>query len=193
MPARVLFCLLLICSPVASSAVDKEVSKTAAQLTQALEQLQKTSDDPNIQERYLEAFPHTYKSFLELFEPDSPLYDGHEYLEALYSLAGRHEVDVGELLVRLSKDAHYDADAPSYLQHATTTFGGQYTKTFVVLVKKLPFDKQSNLITFLADVENHQAYPEYQLIIDHLKGLAERELAHKFEAARAKRSKQHHG
>jgi len=168
------------------------VPNAAEQLTQALAQLQKAPDDRKVQERSLDAFPQTYKSFLELFDLNHPLYDGHEYVETLYSLAGSHELEVGRLLVQLSKDAHCDGDAPSYLQNATATFGSQHTKTFLALLELLPVGKQANLITFLADVENHQAYSEYQLIIDHLKALDERSFARKFEAARAKRSRRPH-
>jgi hypothetical protein len=184
--------MLLICWSAAGSANEKIGADAAKQLMRALSQVQKTPDDRKVQERYLEAFPQTYPSFLELFDLNHPLYDGHEYVETLYSLAESHELDVGRLLVRLSKDAHYEADAPSYLQNSTVTFGSQHTKTFLALLKQLPVGKQANLITFLADVENHQAYPEYQLIIDHSKALDERSFVRKFEAARAKRSRQPH-
>jgi hypothetical protein len=192
MSTKLFILTLLICLPGVSFADQKAVANAAEKLTQALTQLQKTPGDKEVQERYLEAFPHTYKSFLDLFEPDCPLYDGYDYVDALYSLVGGHELEVGKLLVQLSKDAQYDADAPSYLQHATANFGSQHAKTFLALLKQLPVGKQVNLITFLADVENHGAYPEYQLIIDRLKALGEQTFAHKFETARARRSKQPH-
>ena len=192
MPVRPLIYLLLICLSTAGSANQKTVSDAAQQLTLALTQVKKAPDDRNVQERYLEAFPQTYKSFLELFDLDHPLYDGRDYVETLYSLAGSHALEVGGLLVQLSKDAHYGGDAPSYLQNATATFGSQHIEIFLALLKQLPAGKQAHLITFLADVENHQAYQEYQLIIDHLKALDEQTVARKFEAARSKRSRQPH-
>jgi len=192
MTVRPFIYMLSICLSAAGSANQSTMPNGAEQLTQALAQLQRAPDDRKVQERYLDAFPQTYKSFLELFDFNHPLYDGHEYVETLYSLVGSHELEVGRLLVQLSKDAHYDADAPSYLQNATATFGSQHIEIFLALLKQLPVGEQANLITFLADVENHQAYPEYQLIIDHLKALDERSFARKFVAARAKRSRQPH-
>jgi len=167
-------------------------SASVTKLRGALAELERTPGDRTAQIRYLEAFPSTYKEYLLLFDLGQPLYDGHEYVESLSSLATRHEQMVGSLLVSLSKDAHYDADAPSYLQHATCAFAGEHTKTFLTLLKQLPPHKQANLITFLADVENHSAYPEYQVVIDRLKALGEVMLAKKLEDARAEREKQPH-
>src|SRR5207249_2050739 len=115
-----------------------------------------------------------------------------EYIEAISPLAKYHELAVGSILVKLSKDAHYDADAPAYLQHATCGYAAEHTKTFSTLLKQLPPDKQVDLITFLADVENHHAYREYQAVIDHLKALGENTFAKRFELARGKREKQPH-
>lgn len=166
---------------------------TAAGLEEALAALRKHPDDPSIQEHYIDAFPQTYKDFLELFDFRKPLYDGHEYVEALWSLVKHHEKRVGTLLVQLSEDAHYNVDAPSYLQNATADYASQYTNQFAGSLKSLPSNKRQNLITFLADVENHHSYPQYQVIINHLKGLGETAMAKQFEIARAKRIKQPHG
>jgi hypothetical protein len=50
-----------------------------------------------------------------------------------------------------------------------------------------------SLVDFLADVENHSAYKDYQETIDHLKSLGQNRLANEFEVARKKRSQQPHG
>lgn len=185
-------CVFAVFWPAHVAGNQKTPSAPATNLSRALTQLRDTPDDPRAQARYLEAFPQTYKQFLQLFDLGQPLYDGHDYVEVFSSLAEDHEHEVGKLLIALSKDAHYSADAPSYLQHATSAYGSKHTKTFLALLKGLPAHRQANLITFLADVENHQNYPDYQLIIDHSKALGEAALAEKFELARAKRSKQPH-
>ena len=169
------------------------LSGKVTKLTAALAELRKSPDDRTAQMRYLEAFPKTYKEYLEFFDFGQPLYDGNEYVDVILPLAANYERSVGNILVNLSQDAYYDADAPAYLQHATSGYAAQYTKTFVSLLKRLSSAKKANLITFLADVENHRGYPEYQLIIDHLKILGETALAREFEIARAKREKQPHG
>ncbi len=179
--------LLLAIWPLFSAAQERILSLKAEKLTRVLDELQKTPDDPQVQEAYLRAFPGDYKSFLELFDFRRELYDGHDFIVVLPWLAKDHEAQVGKLLVQLSKDAHYEADAPSSLQDATAEYGSQHTKAFGELLKLLPPDKQDQLITFLADVESHSSYKEYQVIVDHLRALGDGALADKFERARRKR------
>jgi hypothetical protein len=89
-------------------------------LRSALENLQRMPDDARTQQAYLDSFPHTYKEFLQLFEPGKPLYDGYyDYINVLASLGKNHEREVGRLLLNLGKDAHKEADAPALLQHVT--------------------------------------------------------------------------
>ncbi len=179
--------LLLAIWPQFSPAQEKVLSRRADKLTRALAALQKAPDDPQVQETYLRAFPADYETFLELFDFGRELYDGHDFVVVLPALAKDHEREVGKLLVQLSKDAHYEADAPSSLQQATAAYGSQHTKAFAKLLKLLTTDRQHQLITFLADVESHPSYKEYQEIEDHLRALGEGSLADKFERARAKR------
>jgi len=121
---------------------------------------------------------------------DHELYDGHDFIDALSLTGEKHGTELGKLLVGLAKDAHKDADAPSYLQHLTAVYAGKHAKTFVELFDQLPSQKQAQLITFLADVEAHYSYPEYRTIIDALKRIGEDKLAIRFEKARTKREKQ---
>jgi hypothetical protein len=186
-------CGLLLMSLTAIEAQEKRLSDRARTLSDALTELQKNPNDSRVQQRYLDAFPHDYKGFLQLFDLDQELSDGYDFISVLPSLATNHEAEAGALLVDLSKNARWDADAPNYLQTATATYAGQHTKTFVSLVERLSSSEHVNLITFLADKENHSAYKEYQDIIDHLRNLGENKLAKEFEAARRKRALQPHG
>jgi hypothetical protein len=191
----VLLFFLLLGSPSQSVAVQKNgLAPVGHRLEEAWAELQKEPNDYTTQKRYLAAFPQSYKSFLALFGLNGELYgSAHEYVDVLPTLARNHERAVGSLLLHLSEDAHYEADAPSYLQHATATYGSEHTRTFAKLLGSLPVGKQSRLIAFLADVENPAAYPEYQAIIDHLKALGDGGLAAKFEVARENRSGLRHG
>ena len=154
--------------------------------------LQRKPDDPATQERYLKIFPHDFASFMNLFGFDHPLYDGAQYILALSPLGKTHPMEVGKLLIALAKDAHHEADAPNFLQQVTAAYAAQHTKMFAQLLKGLTPQKQTQLITFLAGAENFHAYPEYEEIIKHLKGLGERDLANRFVEARKKREKQPH-
>ena len=170
----------------------KQLSPKPAEMVEALMALQRGPNDPATQERYLKVFPQDFASFMNLFGINRPLYDGSQYILALMPLGKMHPMEIGKLLVGLSKDAHYEADATSYLQHTTAFYAAQHTKMFAQLVKGLSPQKQNQLITYLADVENFNAYPEYEGIIKHLKGLGETDLANKFVKARKKREKQGH-
>src|SRR5260370_15415214 len=123
--------MLVFCFVGMGNGQQDAASATATNLEHALAQIRSTPDDPTAQVRYLEAFPKTYKEYLQLFDLGQPLYDGHDYVDVISSLAKNQELAVGELLVNLSKDAHYDADAPSYLQNAMCEYGSRYTKTFL--------------------------------------------------------------
>jgi hypothetical protein len=184
--------LIVLLSGIHASAQERQLSSRASELTQALAALRTSPDDSGAQERYLKAFPHNYREFLHLFDLDHELYDGHDFIDAL-SLTGKdHAAELGELLVGLAKDAYHDADAPSYLQQVTAVYAGQHPKTFAELCKQLSPQKQTQLITFLADAEAHYSYPEYQAVIDGLKRIGEDKLAIRFEEARTRRERQPH-
>ena len=185
---RQIFALIILVVGFNGSFQDGQLSSRARELTQALAALRTSPTDSQAQERYLKTFPHDYKEFLNLFDNvDRELYDGHDYINALSLTDEKHPTELGKLLVGLAKDAHKDADAPSYLQRLTAVYAGQHAKAFADLFSQLPPEKQTQLITFLADVENHGSYPKYQAIIDALKRIGEDKLAIRFEKARTTR------
>jgi hypothetical protein len=177
----------LIISPVRGVTAQRDPQKLQ-QLDAARAALRNTPNDVRLQKRYLDALSDTYMSFMDLFEN----FDGFDYIDVLPSLAKNYDVQVGELLVRLGKDAHYEADSLGALQQATATYAGEHTKVFISLLEQLPTEKQAQLIRFLADVENHHAYPEYQTIVEHIRGFRKYDLARRFEIAREQRMKQPH-
>lgn len=187
---RQVIALMVLFAGINGYSQDRQLSPRARDLTQSLAALRANPADSQEQERYLKIFPHDYKEFLNLFDLDRELYDGHDFIEAL-SLTGKdHATELGKLLVGLAEDAHLDADAPNYLQHVTAVYAGQHAKTFAELFSHLRPQKQNQLISFLADAEAHYSYPEYQAIIDAFKRIREDKLAARFEEARAKREKQ---
>jgi hypothetical protein len=146
------------------------------------------------QKRYLKAFPQDYRSFLALFGAGGSLADGYQcdYIFALSTLQAHHSAEIGHLLVQLSKDAEYQADAPSCLQHVLTNYASQYTRAFAGFLHELAEKERNQLITFLADAETTPS-PEFQRIIKNLKQLNESDLAKKFQQAQIDRARQPHG
>lgn len=143
------------------------------------------------QHRYLKAFPRTYTRFQAYFGTGGALADGYEcdYIFALSTLQSHHVAEVGALLVRLSKDAEAQGNAPSCLHNVMANYGSHYTKRFAGLLHQLSPQERGQLINFLADVESAQ-YPEYQAIIQNLRGLQETDLAKEFQQAQAERARQ---
>jgi hypothetical protein len=68
--------------------------------------------------------------------------------------------------------------------------GNKYTTIFVQKLNSLKPVEQSNLIKFLADVENHDAYPEYKQLIKAINDAGQKDLADQFTEAMHKREKQ---
>jgi hypothetical protein len=185
--------LLITSTAIAGAQQPGEVS-SAEKLKAAFTSLKAHPNNKVVQQRYLKVFPHGYKAFLAMFATGGSLADGYEcdYIFALSTLQGRHSTEVGSLLVQLSKDAEYQTDAPSCLQHVMTKYGSRYTKLFAGFLHQLSAQERGQLIAFLADVEV-ATYTEYQSIVQNLKNLKEPKLAKEFQQAQMERSRQSHG
>lgn len=162
-------------------------------LKAAFTSLKATPNSRSAQHHYLQAFPRTYKRFQAYFGTGGALADGNEcdYIFALSALQSHHVAEVGSLLVQLSKDAEVQGNAPSCLHNVMANYGSHFTKSFAAFLHQLSSQERGQLINFLADVESAN-YPEYQAIIQNLKGLNEPELVKEFQQAQAERSKQSH-
>src|SRR5579871_3085472 len=82
------------------------------------------------------SFPRTYKKFQAYFGTGGTLADGNEcdYIFALSALQSHHVAEVGTLLVRLSKDAESQGNAPSCLQNVMANYGSHFTRSFAVFL-----------------------------------------------------------
>ena len=159
-------------------------AQTPERLKAAFTSLKATPNSRSAQHHYLKAFPHTYKRFQAYFGTGGALADGYEcdYIFALSTLQSHHVAEVGSLLVNLSKDAEYQANAPSCLQNVMAKYGSLYTKRFAGLLHQLSPRERAQLVTFLADADVANG-PEYQGIIQNLKDLQETGLAKEFQQA----------
>lgn len=168
-------------------------AQSPEKLQAAFNSLKAAPTSRTAQHHFLKAFPRTYKKFQAYFGTGGALADGNEcdYIFALSALQSHHVAEVGSLLVRLSKDAESQGNAPSCLQNVTANYGSHFTRSFAVFLHQLSPQDRGQLIDFLAELESAN-YPAYQSIIQNLKGLNEPELAKEFQQAQAERSKQSH-
>lgn len=183
--AATVIVLVLIASATMSGASRRSAIAHGAKLKAAFARLKANPNDPGAQNRYIKAFPHDYRGFLALFGAGGPLADGYQcdYIFALSPLQRGHATEVGRLLVQLSKDAEYQADAPSCLQHVTAIYASHYTKSFAGFLHALSEKERNQVITFLADADV-VSDREYQRTIRNLKQLNEAQLAKAFQEAK---------
>ena len=188
---RVLVNLALLLLTLSAAAQPLLHAQSVERLKVAFTSLKETPNSRSAQHRYLKAFPRTYNKFQSYFGTGGTLADGYEcdYIFALSTLQSHHVAEVGYLLVQLSKDAEYQRNAPSCLHNVMANYGSHFTKSFAAFLHQLSPQERGQLINFLADVESAH-YPEYQAIIQNLKGLKESDLAKEFQQAQAERSKQ---
>jgi hypothetical protein len=186
----VILLLVMINSVTMTGTPRHGVSSRGERLKAAFTRLKAQPNDNAVQIQYVKAFPHDYRRFLALFGAGGYLADGYQcdYIFALSPLQAHHSSEVGSLLVQLSKEAEYQADAPSCLQQVMAIYASHYTKSFAALLNQLSAKKREQVITFLADadVESNTEYPR---IIKNLKQLNELELARKFQQAQTEGSK----
>jgi hypothetical protein len=192
-PAIYLVLLLFGLRPAIAAGQALHRAQSPERLKAAFASLKQAPTSRSAQHHYLKAFPRTYKKFQAYFGTGGALADGYEcdYIFALSTLQNHHVAEVGSLLVRLSKDAESQGNAPSCLQNVTENYGSHFTRSFAVFLHQLSPQERGQLIDFLAELESAN-YPEYQGIIQNLKGLNEPELAKEFQQAQAERSKQSH-
>ena len=187
----VLALFLMTLSSSAAAVQSLHHASNAEKLKTAFTNLKAMPNSRSAQHHYLKVFPRTYKKFQAYFGTGGALADGNEcdYIFALSAVQGHHVVEVGSLLVQLSKDAEYEGNAPSCLHNVMANYGSHFTKSFAVFLHQLSPQERGQLINFLADVESAH-YPEYQAIIQNLKGLQEIDLAKEFQQAQAEHAKQ---
>lgn len=194
MPCALAICLALLLLASSCSFAAAQPARPAAtpeKLKAAFASLKATPNSRTAQHHYLKAFPRTYTRFQAYFGTGGALADGYEcdYIFALSTLQSHHVAEVGTLLVQLSKNARYQANAPSCLQNVMAKYGNRYTKRFAGLLHQLSPQERAQLVAFLAD-DGLANGPEYQGILQNLKDLQETDLAKEFQQAQAERSKQ---
>jgi 5'-deoxynucleotidase YfbR-like HD superfamily hydrolase len=110
----------------------------------------------------------------------------------LNDLVNEYPEKAVHLLLSLSKDAKYDADAPNYLQNTLTDFIINHYATFVEPFKKMQRQDQENISTFVADVESIATYQAFNLILDLFKKNKEIDFVQMFTKAKEERIKSGH-
>ena len=173
----------------------QSLSPTSEKIKKAYDQLKINGSSETLQLNYINAFPNSKEEFIAIFSPE----DGKQlstvsdqYLRLLLVLGDRYPTKVLRKSMNIGKRLKWDADAVGYLQHLIVDVANKHPGVFIEEIGKLNEDEKASLIRFLADVENHRAYPEYQALIDKLIFAKQNTISELFIQARKERQKQHH-
>ncbi|MEO8149309.1 MAG: hypothetical protein ABI723_16810 [Bacteroidia bacterium] len=164
----------------------------AEKIKSAFEKFSTDTNSKSLQYNYVTEFPSDSKTFLRVFQTEKfdQLYlESYKYLKALEKCSRNFPKEVISKYIDIGKNLVWDADAVGGLQHLSVELAIKQVKFFVDKYKTLDIKEQQSLINFYADVENHNAYQEYQVLINKLNKIGETDIAKKLETARTIRKK----
>lgn len=140
---------------------------------------------------YIKIFPNNNTEFENIFNPDdfSELYNNSfEYINILEKAPDNFTKKIINLIFKITKNgAPGCCDAWSWLHELATINAIQNTTIFFDSLKLLETHEINNIIKFLADIEAIKFSKKYQMIIDNLKIINEKDFVIKFEKARRTR------
>jgi len=186
---KIRYCLVLF-AVLPSFAFSQALSPKSKAVKAAWEALVKQPGAKQCQLTYLRVFPENKHDFIAVFDRDdfTQLYtESNKYIESFIALVKNYPAQVIDKSINIGKDLRWNADAINYLQHGIVEIGISNTIIFSKKLNSLTPKQKGRLVKFLADVENHKAYPQYQQLINALTKTGEKSLAHKFELARTER------
>ncbi len=177
-------------------ATDYVLSESAQKIQSTFVSLKNDTDDLTAWRKYLNLFPSTKADFSGIFDRDdfSELYrDSEKYIFVFRSAPENERETILTLLVSITKGgAPGCCDAWSALHVVFVDHALQDLGNFVTMLKNLAPNERRNIINFIADKENHDAFEEYQIIIDGILNLNEKGLVDEFMSARALRMSAKH-
>jgi len=191
MRMKYIFSIISILTLISASYAAVSIESTKLEnLRQAVENGQGTLAE----KEYLNAFPATFEKFKKTFNGNEDnldeLYSTHfEHLALLENLYKKYPEKVLSIWMGVATNGHWDADAIGILQHQLAEYGAANTRELAQALLSKPVNQRLSIIAFLADVENHDVYEEYRLIMKNLKVLRYNELYSLFDAAKKTRIK----
>jgi len=169
------------------------LSAESRRVQQAYEALQAQPGSKAARLQYLQAFPASKAEFLRIFNSfdGSQLYEtSFEHIGALKRVAGTYPHQVLRKCFAIGKSLRWDADAVGDLQSTTVQLGGIHPQAFAAEARRLSAPERLSLFCFLADAENHRAYPEYVALMKSLSQTGAADLAGSLQQAKERRQRQ---
>lgn len=191
MKLTLFICFLCTIVSITGRSQSNDLIPQAKEINIAYEQLQEKPNSKEIQIKYVEVFPEDADIFKKVFH--SPKFDqlymeSHLYIFKLAELSESFPDEVGRKLVKLCLGLkEWDADAIGHIQHVTIGFTNSHYDTFMVIISSLDVLELEVLATFLADVENHAVYSDYNDFLKKLQANGEQTVYDVFKRAKEDR------
>jgi hypothetical protein len=187
----ILITSVIVCSTEFTHAQNHKFSARADSILKKYVLLRDNTDSTDKWNDYINIFPNCRKEFENIFNPDdfSELYNNsYEYITILEKAPNIFAEDIINLIFNITKDrAPGCCDAWSWLHELATLNAIKNTTIFFNSIKFFKSNEIDNIIKFLADKEAIKFSEEYQMIINNLNTLNEKDFVEKFEKARIKR------
>jgi hypothetical protein len=171
----------------------KPLTPEATKVRDAYEWLLKQSNLPENQLLFIRSFPDNKDAFIETFTPHTfdQLYFKRDLYLAKYHEFGRmYPKQVLTKSVGIGKKLHV-ADGPAAeMQKSIIEIANSRPEVFVTEMKGLNKKERIALVTFMADIKDHNNFPQYQQLIDKLVKIEANNIADMLIEARDVRMRQ---
>ena len=149
-------------------------SLESIELKNALMELKKDKS-LKTQKKYFELFPDSFEDFLKMFGfengKEAPLYDGFEYVEALFAIDSISESQQMKKWINISIDGYWDADAVNYFQHNLRPIVLKKTDLAYELLKKCTDEEIESFFYFFFN----EIHPQYKNVPTELERFKDRD------------------
>ena len=172
-----------------------EISTLSVRQVKNAIKIYENPDNKKLKMQFLNDFPSDFMTFVDIYHPHNlkELYpQSHTFLHLLDNISNEYPLESVKLLISLSKDGKWKADATGYLQRITTDFIIQNYQVFITEFKKLSSEEQKSLSKFIADFEAIAFDQDYESILELFQRNNEQKFYAMFLDSKHERMKQGH-
>lgn len=184
--------ILFFCS--VNQCLAQSIESRSKALIEIKNKLVANIDSIPLQNEYLKLFPSDEKEFQNVFYSEESLlkYNESSYTFLLGAIIKNNPNDIVLRIINISidfpKQNKYDIGA---LREIILIYAFRFSDSFILNFDNLTNQKRRKLFTYIADVENHEFYSAYHMVLEKYK-LLNKEIAEYLIKYRALRMKRHH-
>ena len=170
------FSLLIIFFYTLNSCMAQSVESRSKLLIEIKNKLVANIDSVSLQDEYLKLFPSNEKEFKQIFHCNESLLKNKEstYTFLLGAILKNDPNVIGLRIMNIGIEfpewnkGKYDVGA---LREIILIYAYRFSDSFILNFNKLTTKERRRLFTYLADIENHEFYKAYHMVVDKYKSL----------------------